>query len=170
MRILFFFQKRKFGEILEPAKIWGQKPQIYLGFLSMYNRLNCRHSLIDSQLRALISVKVSQINDCPFCIDMNAQLLFERGGSTSKLNELSDYQQSSLFTGKEKASISYAEAMTLDKCLVDEMLFNRLKEFYNDDEIIELTALIAFQNMSSRFNAALKIPSQEICKINHLDK
>jgi alkylhydroperoxidase family enzyme len=41
----------------------------------------------------------------------------------------------------------------------------KLKKYFNDDQVVELTALIAFQNMSAKFNTALDIPSQGLCKL-----
>jgi AhpD family alkylhydroperoxidase len=165
MRLLFYFQRKKFGKVLEPAKVWGKTPQVYLGFLAMYNRLNRKKGALDPQLSALVTVRVSQVNHCAFCVDMNSYLLLERGGSLKKLNALENYENSLLFSGKEKVALAFTDAITYSDRSVDDALFQQLKTFYNEDEIVELTALISFQNMSSKFNAALQIPSQGICKI-----
>ena len=57
----------------------------------------------------------------------------------------------------------YAEATTLNK--VDEDLRTRLKQRWDDDTIVELTGLIAFQNLSAKFNAALDVPAQGFCRL-----
>ena len=43
-------------------------------------------------------------------------------------------------------------------------MFARLREFYTDDEIVELTEIVAWENASSKFNRALRIPSQKLWK------
>ncbi|HJR08594.1 MAG TPA: hypothetical protein VJ842_15145 [Pyrinomonadaceae bacterium] len=43
-------------------------------------------------------------------------------------------------------------------------LFARLRSFYDDDAIVELTAIIAWENASSKFNRALRVPSQGLWK------
>jgi len=53
--------------------------------------------------------------------------------------------------------------MTRSDASVDDALIGRLKSHFDDDAIIELTALIAFQNLSSKFNAALGVPPQGFC-------
>jgi alkylhydroperoxidase family enzyme len=53
--------------------------------------------------------------------------------------------------------------MTITSREVDESLRARLKQQWDDETIVELTALIAFQNLSSKFNAALDVPSQGFC-------
>jgi alkylhydroperoxidase family enzyme len=42
---------------------------------------------------------------------------------------------------------------------------DKLRLYFDDDGIVELTALIAFQNMSSKFNSALDVPSQGFCRM-----
>jgi hypothetical protein len=55
--------------------------------------------------------------------------------------------------------------MTRSEPGVTEPLFDRLKAQFDDDAVIELTGLIAFQNMSSKFNAALGIAAQGFCPV-----
>lgn len=40
-----------------------------------------------------------------------------------------------------------------------------LKQHYDDDALVELTGLVAFQNLSSKFNAALDVPAQGFCQL-----
>jgi alkylhydroperoxidase family enzyme len=60
-------------------------------------------------------------------------------------------------------ALEYAEAMTITSRGIDESLRARLKQQWDDEAVVELTALIAFQNLSSKFNAALDVPSQGFC-------
>lgn len=54
--------------------------------------------------------------------------------------------------------------MTITGRDVSDELFTRLSEFYDEDEIVELTAVIAWENSSSKFNRALRVPSQKLWK------
>lgn len=77
------------------------------------------------------------------------------------MDELEQFESSSFFSEAEKAALSYAEAVSFTPNKVSDTLFSRLREHFKDDEVVELTALAAFQNCSSRFNTALEIPSQK---------
>jgi alkylhydroperoxidase family enzyme len=44
-------------------------------------------------------------------------------------------------------------------------LVSRLRDFFDEDAIVELTGLIAFQNLSSKFNSALDVPAQGFCRL-----
>jgi alkylhydroperoxidase family enzyme len=50
--------------------------------------------------------------------------------------------------------------MTLSDREVSDELFDRLRRFYDDDALVELTAIVAWENASSKFNRALRVPSQ----------
>ena len=56
--------------------------------------------------------------------------------------------------------------MTITGREVTDELFARLRAFYDDDALIELTAIIAWENASSKFNRALRVPSQNLWKKN----
>ena len=61
-------------------------------------------------------------------------------------------------------ALEYADAITITGREVSDELFARLRDFYDDDAIVELTAAIAWENASSKFNRALRVPSQQLWK------
>ena len=83
---------------------------------------------------------------------------------TEKIDALGDYATSPLFSDAEKVALEYADAITDTHRDVDDTLFARLQRHYDDDTIAELTMIIAWQKASSRFNHALRIPSQGFWK------
>jgi len=80
-----------------------------------------------------------------------------------KIGAISNLRDNAIFEAEECLALEYAEAMTIATRGVDENLRVRLKQQWDDKTIVELTALIAFQNLSSKFNAALDVPSQGFC-------
>jgi AhpD family alkylhydroperoxidase len=126
-------------------------------------------SPIDPALRSLVTVLVSQINNCSFCVDLNSATLLRRGVPSQKVEALSQWRQSDLFSGTERAALDYADAMTRYDQGVDDSVFANLREHFDDDAIIELTGLIAFQNLSSKFNSALAVPAQGFCPLPNTD-
>jgi alkylhydroperoxidase family enzyme len=86
------------------------------------------------------------------------------GVSTGKIEALNDYAQSPLFGDAEKAALEYADAITDTRRDVSDELFARVQQHYDDDTIAELTMIIAWENASSRFNRAFRIPSQGFWK------
>jgi len=162
--LLYRFQEKSRGQKIIPTQVWGRSPILLRRFLSMFRAFERKSSPLDPVLRALITVRVSQINHCAFCIDFNAMRVLEQKGSTGMLEELSEIEKSSQFSEAEKAALGYAETITYSDRDVSEQQMTDLKSYYSDDAIVELTGLIAFQNMSSKFNAALDLPSQGFCE------
>jgi AhpD family alkylhydroperoxidase len=166
MRVIFFLQRRRYGRELEPVRLWGRLPLAYLGMAAMYRALDAKSSLVDPALRSLVQVLISRINCCDFCIDLNSFASLERGVTPEKLDFLPAFEQSPLFSEQEKAALRYAIAVTHSERKIDAEIISQLRRHFDEQAIIELAALIAFQNMSSKFNAALGIPAHGFCDIH----
>lgn len=165
VRLFFWNQKRRYGAVLEPARLWGRSPKVFGGLALLYGALDRRASPIEPALRTLVTVRVSQINWCQFCVDVNASTALKRGISEEKLLAIAAFRNSMLFSEREQAALSYAEAVTYTEQHPTAEHFAKLRQHFNDDAIIELTAVIAFQNLSSKFNAALQVPPQGFCTV-----
>lgn len=166
VRLFFWNQKRRYGAVLEPARLWGRTPKVFAALALLYGALDRRTSPIEPALRTLVTVRVSQINGCHFCVDVNAATALKRQVSEAKLLAIADFAHSALFSEREKAALAYAEAITYTDRQPSVQEFAQLRAHFNDDSIIELTALIAFQNLSSKFNAALQVPPQGFCAVS----
>jgi AhpD family alkylhydroperoxidase len=165
VRLILRLQRRRYGRELEPARLWGRAPKAFVAMTGMYAALDSKASPLDPVLRGLVQVRVSQINWCAFCIDLNSANCLKRGISPGKLAALPRFVDSGLFDEREKAALEYAEAITRTDRHTDAMLVARLQQHFSDEAIVALTALIAFQNLSSKFNAALGIPAQGLCRV-----
>ena len=88
----------------------------------------------------------------------------ELGVADEKIEALHDYASSPLYDEKERTALEYADSMTITGREVSDELFARLRSFFSEDEIVELTAIIAWENSSSKFNRALRVPSQQLWK------
>lgn len=89
------------------------------------------------------------------------------GVSDEKILALADYATSELYNEAERVALEYAESMTITGRDVSDNLFARLREHYGEDEIVELTTIVAWENSSSKFNRALRVPSQGLWKRDH---
>ncbi|MFP8882292.1 MAG: hypothetical protein AAEJ52_23100 [Myxococcota bacterium] len=76
-----------------------------------------------------------------------------------QLRDLVNYRDSSVLTALEKNVIDYAEQMTQTSVDVSDELFEELEKEFNEKQLVELTAAIAWENYLSRFNHALDIPA-----------
>lgn len=165
LRLMFRLQRRRYGRVLEPVRLWARLPTAFMAMTVMYRALDRDSSRIEPGLRSLVQVRVSQINECEFCVDLNASLGLGRGIDPAKLRELDRFEPSSIFSEREKAALAYAEVVTRTGQRVDTTMIARLRAHFDDQVIVELAALIAYQNMSSKFNAALGVPAHGFCSL-----
>lgn len=165
IRLFFWKQRRTYGRVLDPGLLWGRSPWVFAAVALLYGALDRKTSPLSPTLRSLVTVRVSQINHCAFCVDINTATLAKRGVSVEKAAAVNDWRMSAHFSSEERLALEYAEAMTITGPGVSKRLHSRLKQQWTDDAIVELTGLIAFQNLSSKFNAALDVPPQGFCNL-----
>lgn len=86
----------------------------------------------------------------------------ELGVTDEKIEALAEYRTSPLYSMEERLALEYADAMTITGREVTDEFFESLRRVFTDDAIVELTAVIAWENASSKFNRALRVPSQKL--------
>ncbi len=160
LRIFFWNQESRYGQVLESARLWARTPKVFAAWALLYGALDRSTSPIEPMLRSLITVRVSQVNGCHFCVDLNAFIVLRRGLDSDKLATLAEFATSPLFSEREKVALAYAEAVTDSGRHPSPEHCEQLRRHFDDDAIIiELTALITFQNMSS------KVTTRPICPL-----
>ena len=116
------------------------------------------------KIKILADLRIATLVGCPFWIDIGSAGCRKLGITENKLQELSDYKTSSLFSIKEKIVLRYADAMSATPVVISDEMFNELSEYFNESQIVELTSVIAWENYRTRFDHALKIESQGFSK------
>ena len=164
LRPLHALQRRRHGRVLEPTALWTWRPAAMLGFLALFGLLRRKRSPMPALLRALASVRVSQVADCAFCVDLNSAMLAGEGGA-DRLMAVADWRHSPVFSADERLVLAYAEAMSATPPTVDDALVAQLRARFGDEALVELTAVIGLQNMSARFNHALGAQAHGFCAL-----
>ncbi len=119
----------------------------------------------------LIDMRVSQINGCLFCIDMHVKEAKICGEKELRLHHLAAWKESSLFSEREKAAFLWAETLTLinQRDVTDE-IYAKVKEYFSDEEIVELTMVVATINSWNRLGIAFQATPGTLDKQFGLDK
>lgn len=84
------------------------------------------------------------------------------GISQEHLAALAAYAGNPVFTAAEQAALAYAESLATGNRVSDEV-FEPVRRHFSEDEIVELTAIVAWEICAAKFNRALEIESQGIC-------
>ena len=106
---------------------------------------------IDAKLRALVELRVSQINSCAYCVDLHTTEARAAGETAQRLDCLTVWQEVSFFTVAEKAALAWAETITtIADTGAPEPLFSDLKSHFTDEQVVDLTLIIAQMNAWNR--------------------
>ncbi|HEV8695912.1 MAG TPA: carboxymuconolactone decarboxylase family protein [Lysobacter sp.] len=111
------------------------------------------------QLIELVSLRVSQINGCVFCLDMHASALRKAGVDQRKLDTLAAWQESPLFDPRERAALAWAEALNnIGTAHVPSDAYEGLRPHFDEREISELSFAVAAINAWNMLNVGLRKP------------
>lgn len=97
-------------------------------------------------------------------MELNSAVSRADGISDAELEALEDYAASPLFGERERAALAYADAITKGSTVAG-AIFERVRRHFDEDAIVELTATIAFEICAAKFNRALEIEAQGVCRV-----
>jgi alkylhydroperoxidase family enzyme len=162
-----FFRRhaRKYGRTLSPSWLWGRFPGHFAGLWFLLWCFQRKRFPVDAALRSLVSARIAQLNGWTFCVDLNAYNLLQAIGSTEKAEQVDHWRDNPIYTPRERVSLDYAEAITDIARRVTRQQTKTLRQYFDEDGIVALTAWIAFQNLSAKFNAALGAQENGLCRL-----
>jgi alkylhydroperoxidase family enzyme len=145
------------GSGIEPIEVWAHQPKMMTG-MGKFQQAVRKASTVDERLKNLVELKGAQMIGCEFCVDLGSQICRNSGFSDAELLALPRYQDSDLFTEREKLALDYTVAVMRTPVEVTDELFARMKGHFSDKQMVEITALLTVVNLN-RFNAAFGIGS-----------
>lgn len=164
VKLAYFFTRRQLArltgrepeDIIEPLELYAHAP----GLMFAYGKLEAASAQQDRvawRLKVLAGLKAATLTHCEFCIDLGSQVARLSGLSDEQLLALPHYTESDLFTNLEKLVLDYATGMSRTPVEAPDTLFARLREYFDEAQLVELTSAIALENMRGRFNLALGV-------------
>ena len=111
----------------------------------------------------LVKTRVSQLNGCAFCVDMHVRDLRKHKEPWQRINSLSTWRETGLYSARERAALNWAETMTrmVEHHGSRDADFDLLKGQFSDQEIVELSWFIAQINAWNRMAVGMHAPVAE---------
>lgn len=107
---------------------------------------------LEAPLRELIRLRVSQVNGCPYCIDMHTKDARTGGESEQRLYNLSVWRETPYYTDRERAALALTEAVTsIATERVSDEVYAEAKKHFSDEELVKLLINISMINVWNRF-------------------
>jgi AhpD family alkylhydroperoxidase len=149
---------RETESMLAPLDAYARAPRLLFG-IAMLEEATAKLDRVPERLKVLAELKAATLTQCEYCIDIGSQIAHLAGISEEQLLALPHYRDSPLFSDEEKLVIDYAVGISSTPVSVSDELFAELRARFDDAQIVELTNVIALENMRGRFNLALGIGS-----------
>ena len=156
-RISDWYCRRTYGRSIETTGVLAHNPWNLIGYGTLEYGYEHSHKM-NERLKLLAATKAATQVGCRFCIDIGTALGRKAGVTEEQIRDFHDYRESTAFSPEEKLVIEYAEEMTKTPVNVTDELVARLREHFDEAQIVELTTAIAIENLRARFNNALEIP------------
>ena len=113
---------------------------------------------IDRQLAQLLRLRVSQLNNCTYCLNLHYQAAREAGIPRPKIDTLSAWWETELYSAAEQAALRYAEALTRAADTDQDAAFQRfhdaLAENFTPEQMLEIVGVVVNMNVWTRIKLA----------------
>jgi AhpD family alkylhydroperoxidase len=164
VRLAYFFTRRALSRLtgrapegmLAPLQLYAHLPPLLRAYGSL-EQATAKLDRLPRRLKGLAWLKTATVTGCEYCIDLGSQVARIWGISDTELLALPRYRSSGLFSDVEVLVLDYAVGMTRTPVHVPEALVASLRTHLDDPQLVELTHVIAMENMRGRFNLALGI-------------
>jgi alkylhydroperoxidase family enzyme len=153
VRLVYRLSRKRFGRDVDPVSVYAHAPGLLIGY-GMFEQATAKQGRVEERLKVLAETKAAAVVNCEFCCDIASSIAREAGVSEAQLLALPGYRDSDEFTELERLVLDYATAMSRTPTTVTDELFAALREHLDERQMVELTNVIALENMRARFNSA----------------
>jgi AhpD family alkylhydroperoxidase len=160
LRLAEWYSRRAYGEVLQPALAMGHHPRVLRSYFSFESKV-ARWKALDPALKLLAEMASAVTIGCSWCVDFGHWHADRLGLPLEKVSKVPDWRaHQESFTELERLVMEYAEAMTATPPAVTDELAGSLRRRLGDTAFVELTTMVAVENLRSRTNSALGLHSQ----------
>jgi alkylhydroperoxidase family enzyme len=164
MRIAYWMTRRQLGKVMTPMKVLYPRMPGMLRLSYEIQKFETKGIRLEPGLHFMVATLAARINGCGFCVDLARALAIREHLGMEKLDALSEYRASPLFSDRERAALAYVEEATRHK-RVSDATFEALRGQFSEWEIAEITWLNAVENYYNLLNLPLEIGSDGFCAI-----
>ena len=153
LRLIYRSARRKVGRDVDPIAVYAHAPSLLIGY-GAFEQATARQHKVPERLKALAELKAAAVVNCEFCCDIASAFALQAGVTEAQVLALPNYRESNEFNELERLVLDYATAMSRTPTRVDDELFARMREHFDERQMVEMTNVIALENARARFNSA----------------
>ena len=159
--------KRMWGEVPDNAYVYWHHRTVLKAVFGFEQKVS-KWDALDPHLKSYAQLASAAVIGCSWCLDFGYFLAHDEGLDVAKVREVPRWRESDVFTPLERDVLEYAEAMSVTPPTVTDEMVAGLLEALGTPAVVELTQMVALENMRSRFNSAAGLQSQgysDVCEL-----
>jgi len=120
-----------------------------------------KSSRLEPSLLELVKIRASQLNGCAYCIDLHTRSARAAGEAERRIYALSAWREAPFFSGRERAALAWAEAVTLlAESRVPDDVYEEARRHFTERELVDLTMAVVAINGWNRLAVAFRLPPE----------
>jgi alkylhydroperoxidase family enzyme len=149
---------RTLGKVPTALGVYWHNPKVLMTSFGLGTKVQ-KWDACDEQLKSFAHMAVASMIGCSWCLDYNYFQAHNEHLDVDKAREVPRWRESDAFTTLERDVMGYAEAMSQTPPTVTDEMAEDLLDQLGAAALVELTAVIAFANLTTRANVAFGIDS-----------
>lgn len=166
--VMRMFAKKKLGgEFPDNGYVYFHHKPLLKAVMSFEGKV-AKWDRLDPHLKSYAQLASAGVIGCSWCLDFGYFMAHDDGLDLVKVREVPRWRDSAVFTPLEREVLEYAEAMTVTPPTVTDEMVASLVSSLGAPAVVELTQMVALENMRSRFNSAAGLQSQgysDVCEL-----
>ena len=155
----FFEQyRRSMGFVPNSVLIMQRRPKLVRALAQLAAAVWDPESTVDLGFKRLLSHVASRAHGCQYCMAHTAGAARKLGVSDKKLAAVWEYRSSPLYSAAERVALDFALAAAAVPNDVTDELFAELRRHWDDDQVVEITAVISLFGFMNRWNDTMATP------------
>ncbi len=161
MRELLEDTRKRMGFVPNSQLIMQRKPNLLRAYSQLTAAIWDPKGKVDRKLKRLISHVASRAAGCQYCMAHTAEGAAKLGVDQQKIDAVWDYQTSPLFDAAERAALDVAVAAGCVPNAVTDEMFLELRKHWDEEQIVEIVAVIALFGFLNRWNDTFATPLED---------
>lgn len=152
---LVAFYNETLGFCPNSVKTMQRRPQIAQAFIALNKAVMENHGRVTSALKRLIAYISSYTTGCQYCQAHGIRAAARYGATEEQLHHIWEYQTHPAFNEAERAALDFAVAASSIPNGVDDDLAQRLRQYWDEGEIVEIAGVVALFGYLNRWNDSM---------------
>ena len=145
--------EKETGKVPEWVKVMAHSPKILKEFTELF-KIIMGEGKIEPHLKWKMAYLISETLKCPFCVSVSSKMLKKFGANDETIENIKEMKD---LSETEKEILELVKDVTLDGHLDQPELFEKLKEKFDEAQIVEIISVMGLFNYINRFNNTLGV-------------